>query len=85
MIRVFLPSFEKERRKMLAKRRKKARGSTERLTAPPSRNTLRVLGEWVHRLPQRSGEGFGLFPSGKALTASARKLRGATQTYVRTN
>ena len=33
--RVFLPSFEKERRKMLAKRRKKDRGSTERLTENP--------------------------------------------------
>jgi len=33
--RVFLPSFAKERRKMLAKRRKKDRGSTERLAENP--------------------------------------------------
>ena len=56
--RVFLPSFEKERRKMLAKRRKKARGSTERL----AENSLKSRSEfWVQKLPQRSAEYFGLF------------------------
>ena len=33
--RIFLPSFAKERRNTLAKRRKKDRGSTERLAENP--------------------------------------------------
>jgi len=61
---------------MLAKRRKKDRGSTERLTENRSENSARGFKE--HKAPQRLVEDFGLFVR-KALTAVSEKAsRGDT-------
>ena len=100
IFRVFLPSFEKERRKMLAKRRKKDRGriltarrkfaqkaranfKVHEILPSCSRNTLRqeinYLRSLLLNLPLNLCEDFGLFPSGKALTAVSEKAsRGDT-------
>ena len=67
----FFPFLSEEKERS---RRKKEKETGAIIPRKSSRNTLRVLGFWEHKLPQWSVEYFGLFER-KVSTVSKRNIR----------